>query len=237
LASPGRRIAALAAWAALAIGGAPLPAETATGGIDGPAGPSQEVLALALRAVECARRSGVGVEASRVALIDYSLPSLDERLWVFELATGELLFRDHVAHGRGTGENYATQFSNLPGSHQTSLGLFLTDEVYSGQNGYSLRMDGLEPGVNDLARERAIVMHGADYVDPVGGTTRGRLGRSWGCPAVRREVARPIIDALAGGQFLFAYYPDRAWLASSPFLTCGDAPEPEVLEASNARTG
>jgi hypothetical protein len=182
------------------------------------------VLALALDAVRCAQRSGLGNEASRLAVIDYSIPSLEPRLWVFELATGGLLFHDHVAHGRGTGENYAIHFSNLPESHQTSLGLFLTDDVYTGRNGYSLRMDGLEPGINDLARERAIVMHGAPYVDPVGGNQRGRLGRSWGCPAVRPEVARPIIDALAGGQFVFAYYPDREWLASSRFLSCDAAP-------------
>lgn len=181
---------------------------------------SPSVLGLALDAVSCAQESGHGREASRIAVIDYSLPSLEPRLWVFDLDSGELLFRDHVAHGRGTGENDATSFSNRPGSHQSSLGLFLTDETYVGQNGYSLRMDGLEAGVNDLARERAIVMHGARYVNPAGQRKQGRLGRSWGCPAVRVDVARPIIDALAEGQFVFAYYPDRDWLATSRFLSC-----------------
>jgi hypothetical protein len=182
---------------------------------------SPAVLSLALDAVSCAKESGHGLEASRVAVIDYSRPSLEARLWVLDLETGELLFRDHVAHGRGTGENDARDFSNRPGSLQSSLGLFLTDDPYVGQNGYSLRMDGLEEGVNDLARERAIVMHGAPYVDPAAGRRQGRLGRSWGCPAVRLDVARPIIDALAEGQFVFAYYPDREWLRSSRFLSCG----------------
>jgi hypothetical protein len=185
-------------------------------------GPSAEVLALALESVRCAQQAGIGREASRVALIDYSIPSLRERLWVIDLATSRILFRDHVAHGRGTGDNYAQHFSNRPGSHQSSLGLFLTDERYAGHNGYSLRMEGLEPGINDQARARAIVMHGADYVDPKLGQRLGRLGRSWGCPAVRRDVAHPIIDALAEGQFVFAYYPDREWLASSRFLACGE---------------
>ncbi|MBM4265436.1 MAG: murein L,D-transpeptidase catalytic domain family protein [Deltaproteobacteria bacterium] len=184
--------------------------------------PPADALALALESVRCAQSAGHGRKASRLALIDYRVPSLQERLWIIDLATGRIVFRDHVAHGRGTGENLAQHFSNKPGSHQSSLGLFLTNEIYQGRNGYSLRMDGLEPGVNDQARERAIVMHGASYVDPIGGKTRGRLGRSWGCPAVRTEVAHPIIDALAGGQFLFAYYPDETWVSSSRFLQCDD---------------
>jgi hypothetical protein len=213
-------IRALAVWVGLMTAGLPSTADAAD---PPPAVPdlSPEVLLLALDSVRCAQRSGLGVDAARLAVIDYSIPSLEPRLWVFQLATGELLFRDHVAHGRGTGENFAIHFSNQPGSHQTSLGLFLTDNVYTGRNGYSLRMDGLEPGINDLARERAIVMHGAPYVDPVGGKEHGRLGRSWGCPAVRSEVARPIIDALAEGQFVFAYYPDLVWLTSSRFFSCG----------------
>jgi hypothetical protein len=184
--------------------------------------PAADVLALALESVRCAQSAGYGRNASRLALIDYRVPSLEQRLWVIDLASGRTIFRDHVAHGRGTGENLAQHFSNRPGSHQSSLGLFLTNEIYHGRNGYSLRMDGLEPGVNDQARDRAIVMHGAPYVDPVGGKARGRLGRSWGCPAVRAEMAHPIIDALADGQFLFAYYPDTTWIASSRFLQCGD---------------
>jgi hypothetical protein len=226
--------AAFAALIAFAVGASPLRAEVGTDAFPRPPDLSGEVLELALQSVRCAQRSGVGADASRLAVIDYSIPSLEPRLWVFQLGTGEILFRDHVAHGRGTGENYATHFSNLPESHQTSLGLFLTDEVYTGRNGYSLRMDGLEPGFNHLARDRAIVMHGAPYVDPVGGQSRGRLGRSWGCPAVRPAVARPMIDALAGGQFLFAYYPDREWLASSRFLSCGAPAVPADVAARSS---
>jgi hypothetical protein len=185
---------------------------------------ARDVLGLALESVGCAQRAGIGADARRLAIIDYTVPSLDPRLWVFDLAAGALLFREHVAHGRATGEDLARAFSNQPGSHQSSLGLFLTQDAYQGRNGYSLRMDGLEPGVNDLARARAIVMHGADYVDPSAGRGRGRLGRSWGCPAVRLSVARPIIDSLAEGQFVFAYYPDREWLAASRLLTCGGEP-------------
>jgi len=179
------------------------------------------VLDLALRARSCAIAHGDMADGSRLAVIDYSRPSTEPRLWVFDLqGAPRLLFAEHVAHGRGSGENFARRFSNDDGSFQSSLGLFATAETYSGEHGYSLRLDGMEPGVNDHARQRAIVMHGAWYVDPALARTQGRIGRSQGCPAVREGIARPMIDALRGGQLLFAYYPDAAWLARSRFLAC-----------------
>lgn len=178
-----------------------------------------KVLALALEARDCAKDAAP--DAERLAVIDYSRPSTEPRLWVFDLAARKLLFAEHVAHGRGSGENLATAFSNRNGSHQSSLGLFVTAETYQGGNGYSLRMDGLEPGVNAAARDRLIVMHGAPYVDPLAAALQGRLGRSFGCPAVRPEVARKVIDTLKQGQLLFAYYPDEDWLEDSRFLGCG----------------
>lgn len=177
------------------------------------------VLDLALHARDCALASAPA--ARRLAVIDYSRPSTEPRLWVFDLESEQLLFTEHVAHGRGSGENIATAFSNREGSHQSSLGLFRTAETYHGGNGYSLRMDGLEPGVNDAARDRLIVMHGARYVNPLVATEQGRLGRSYGCPALRPEVAREVIDSLKQGQLVFAYYPDPDWLDGSPFLGCG----------------
>jgi hypothetical protein len=139
---------------------------------------------------------------------------------VFDLESKALLFREHVAHGQGTGENMARTFSNREGSHASSLGLFRTLDTYHGGNGYSLRMEGLEPGTNDAALARAIVMHGAPYVNPENALRQGRLGRSWGCPALRPEVARAVIDSLKHGQMIFAYYPDANWLTKSPFLDC-----------------
>ena len=153
---------------------------------------------------ECAGGRGLAGAGERLAVIDYARPSTEPRLWVFDLEGPSLLFVEHVAHGRGSGENLAQQFSNRDGSHQSSLGLFRTGETYEGGNGYSLRLDGLEPGLNDRARERAIVMHGATYVDPLQALRQGRLGRSFGCPAVRTAVARPLIDAIKQGQLLYA---------------------------------
>ena len=181
-----------------------------------------EVLALALEARACAVRHGDNRAADRLAVIDYSRPSTERRMWVFDLSLGKLLYAEHVAHGRGSGENMARAFSNIDGSHQTSLGLFRTAETYQGGNGYSLRMDGLEPGINDKARDRLIVMHGAPYVNPNQALAQGRLGRSYGCPAVRPQVAREVIDTLKGGHFVFAYYPDRQWLQASRFFKCGN---------------
>lgn len=179
-----------------------------------------QVLALALESAECASASGTIPAPRRLAVIDYSRPSTERRLWVFDLSAPRVLYSEYVAHGRASGENLPTAFSNLDSSHQSSLGLFSTAEVYTGHNGVSMRMDGLEPGFNDRARDRAIVMHGATYVDPQMAQRQGRLGRSYGCPAVRPAVAEAMIDALKGGQLVFAYYPDQQWLTQSKFFRC-----------------
>jgi hypothetical protein len=177
-----------------------------------------EVLALALDAGACANERGLARRGDILTVIDYSIPSTEPRLWTFDLSGRKLLFREHVAHGVNSGGNRPTKFSNINGSRQTSLGLFVAEEPYYGANGYSMRMRGLEKGVNHLARERAIVMHGAPYVNPEAARKQGRLGRSWGCPAVRTAVARKMIDTLKNGSLIFAYYPDNQWLASSAFL-------------------
>ncbi len=192
------------------------------------------VLSLALAARDCAAGSLGQAPSARLAVIDYSRPSTTPRLWVFDLANDTLLFREYVAHGQGTGENLAHSFSNRDGSHESSLGLFRTADTYVGHNGYSLRMQGLEPGTNDAAMARAIVMHGAAYVNPQTALKQGRLGRSWGCPALRPEVAAAVIDSLKNGQMIFAYYPDSDWLAHSPFVNCRD--KRTALAGTSARS-
>lgn len=179
-----------------------------------------KVIALAARALTCVRRR---MPVRTLSVIDYSLPSTTPRLWVFDLGTRTLLFHVLVAHGRNSGDNYARHFSNTPGSLMSSLGTFVTDGAYIGHNGYSLRLRGLDGRFNDHAEQRAIVIHGADYVSRAFARTEGRLGRSWGCPAVRRAVARPLIDALRRNAVVFAYYPDPAWLHGAP--TLGDCPD------------
>ena len=187
------------------------------------------VLALALEARACAVRNGTVDPASRLAVIDYSRPSTAKRLWVFDLAQPRLLHHEHVAHGQGTGDNLARRFSNADGSHATSLGLFRTAETYMGGNGYSLRMDGLDPGFNDNARRRAIVVHGADYAEPSRIPALGRLGRSHGCPAVRRSVARVLIDDLKQRQLLFAYADDADFLRRGRSFACDGRSAGQIL--------
>ena len=199
-------------------------------------GINQQALTHAVAAMQCALNNGAE-PAKRLAVIDYSQPSSVRRLWIFDLKANRLLLRDFVAHGRHSGENFSTQFSNTEGSFQSSLGLFRTQESYRGKHGYSLRMDGLEPGVNDMARERAIVIHGADYVNPRLVKSQGRIGRSLGCPAVRPEVARMVVDQLKGGQFMFSWYPDRRWMQRSAYLNCKPQRVATVLRSLDNRRG
>ena len=131
----------------------------------------------------------------------------------------QVLFATVVSHGKNSGGNYATSFSNEEGSLKSSLGFYLTGETYKGRNGYSLILDGLEKGINDRARQRAIVMHGAAYSNPSVIRANGRLGRSFGCPAVPQALSRPIIDAIKGGSVLYIYAPIPEYLAQSSILT------------------
>lgn len=183
------------------------------------AGVPSEPLRAALRAWACGRARGE-FESPILTLVDYARPSTERRLWVLDLAEGAVLFHELVAHGRESGLREARRFSNESGSRQSSLGLFRTGQTYLGRHGYSLRLVGLEPGTNHRAEERGIVVHGADYATAAFATRHGRLGRSWGCPALDPSVHRAVIDTIRDGTALFAYHPDPDWLASSPFLRC-----------------
>lgn len=189
--------------------------------VDAP-GLDPRVLDLALRARECARKGGAATERadSVLSVIDFSRPSSEPRLWVLDLASGTTLYNERVAHGRTTGDLDATRFSNVPGSNASSVGLYRTAETYVGKHGRSLRLDGLDPGWNDRARDRAIVVHGASYCTLDHVEKWGRLGRSQGCPALDPAVTDAVIDTIRGGTLLFAYYPDADWLAGSSWLAC-----------------
>src|SRR5438309_1510240 len=177
-----------------------------------------EVLKLAIAAAGRAAHQGLVKRQNLLTVIDYSLPSTEPRLFVFDLAARKLLFRELCAHGKASGDVMTNFFSNEPGSEATSLGLFVTADTYTGHNGYSLRLKGLEEGINDTAWDRMIVMHGAYYVSQEAIRVLGRLGKSWGCPAIPVGVAKKIIDTIRGGSAVFAYYPEKRWLVSSAFL-------------------
>lgn len=154
-----------------------------------------------------------------ITIIDFSKPSTEERFLVIDLENKKILYKCLVAHGKNTGENYAKEFSNKPGSLMSSLGFYLTGKTYSGENGYSMRLEGLEKGINDKAGEREIVIHGAAYVSKEFINKYGRLGRSWGCPALPKEVSKEIIDLISGGSCLFIYGDDNFYKENSTFLT------------------
>lgn len=153
-----------------------------------------------------------------LTLIDFSRPSTEKRLFVIDMKQRKLLFSSVVSHGKNSGDNYATSFSNEYGSYKSSLGFYLTESTYQGKNGYSLILNGLEKGINDRARERSIVMHGAVYADPSVVNKGGRLGRSFGCPAVPQKLSRPIIDAIKGGSVMYIYAETPDYLAHSSVL-------------------
>ena len=176
--------------------------------------PSQPALASALRGY-----SQLGNELNKPVLtvIDFTLPSTQRRLWIIDMQAQKILLHTVVAHGRNSGLLHAEQFSNRPESYQSSLGFFKTGETYQGKHGYSLRLDGLEKGINDQARNRAIVLHGADYAKEEFLKSAGRLGRSLGCPAVPTELAPSIIQLIKNGTLLFVYGRDPDYLKTSKF--------------------
>lgn len=153
-----------------------------------------------------------------LTVIDYSMSSIQKRLFVLEMNTGKMLFNSLVAHGRNSGQNLATRFSNAGESHKSSLGFFITLNSYRGGNGYSLKLKGCEYGINNNALNRAIVMHGADYVSERFIGRNGYLGRSHGCPAVPLELNKKIIDVIKNGSCVFLYHPSKKYLAHSKIL-------------------
>jgi hypothetical protein len=173
------------------------------------AGLRTEILDLALRAHARVKADG-RTSSPLLTVIDYSLPSRERRLWVLDTETGSVLERELVAHGNRTGGDVATAFSNRIGSNQSSLGTFVTGKTYTGKHGKSLRLHGLDAGLNDLAFDRAIVVHGANYVNEGIVAQLGRLGRSQGCPALSPAASARIIDRIKDGSVVFSYHPSAS---------------------------
>ncbi|EKE00744.1 MAG: hypothetical protein ACD_21C00284G0009 [uncultured bacterium] len=177
-----------------------------------------KVIRLAIEAFYRAKQTGVNIKRPILTVIDYTLASTQKRLWVVDLERRQILHTSLVAHGKYSGENYTTSVSNRIGSLQTSVGLFLTEDTYFGRDGYSLHLQGLEEGFNDQAKVRTIVLHGAPYVNEKFAAVAGRIGRSWGCPAVEKPLAKPIINTIKDGTLIFSFYDHPQWLKQSKFL-------------------
>jgi len=153
-----------------------------------------------------------------LTIIDFTQPSTKKRMWLIDMHTGEIVHHTLVAHGINSGANYATRFSNNPGSLQSSIGVYVTLDVYHGKWGRSLNLHGLEEGINSNALTRRIVVHQASYVDPKVILKKGRLGRSWGCFTLNAPIGEDVISMMSMGSVIFAYYPDNNWLATSKFI-------------------
>lgn len=176
------------------------------------------VLERALVAAHTARRAGFGRRKPFLTVVDHDRPSSQRRWWTFDLKTRRLVFHEHVAHGRGTGEERAERVSNEADSHASSVGLFVTREIFRGRRGRSLRLIGLEPGFNDRAFARAIVVHGAFYMSAAYRSEHGRFGQSHGCPALDPAISWEVIRTLAGGSLVFVHLTEPTWLAESSWL-------------------
>lgn len=194
-----------------------------------PAGISPEVFRHALAAHKEATSEGK-TTSLMLTIIDYSRPATEKRLWVVDVVTHDVLESEYVAHGEGSGDLVPTQFSNKDGTHQSSLGTFITGSPYEGVRGHSLRLFGLEAGINDNAFARGLVIHGTPGVSQAKALS-GSQGRTEGCPAVPSEAARRLIARIANGSVVFAWYPDRDFLEKSGFLDRGAVAERLGAEA------
>jgi hypothetical protein len=153
-----------------------------------------------------------------LSIVDFSLPSSKKRLFVIDVTTGKLLFNTFVSHGRNSGQDMATEFSNDANSFKSSLGFYVTGNTYSGEHGFSLRLEGQEAGINDNAYDRSIVMHAANYVNEKVIKAKGFIGRSLGCPAVPPSLHKAIINTIKDGSCLFLYSPDTFYISHSRII-------------------
>ena len=153
-----------------------------------------------------------------ITIIDFNKSSREERFYTIDLENRKVLYHSLVAHGQNTGGDMAKYFSNNEGSHQSSLGFYVTGETYTGSKGFSLRLDGMDKGYNDRMRERAVVIHAADYVNKAFAQKQGRLGRSWGCPALPNEINKNVINTIKDKTLIFAYFNDAKFLSASDHL-------------------
>jgi len=182
------------------------------------AGLNRVAFELAQKGYDKLKEQGVILNDSIISIIDFSLPSSDKRLYVVDLKNYHVLYNTYVAHGKNSGKEMASSFSNSPSSNKSSLGFYKTLGTYIGHHGVSLKLEGLEKGINDNAYERAIVIHGADYVNPSYIPMLGYIGRSQGCPAVMTGEAVPIINTIKDGSCLFIYHPNSVYQHRSPIL-------------------
>lgn len=192
---------------------------------------SKEAFLYAMQGYQSLQEGGELKNDKILTIADFTLPSSKKRLFIIDMETGKLLFNTFVSHGRNSGTDMATRFSNRIDSHQSSLGFYVTGNTYNGKNGYSLKLDGMEGGINDNALARAIVVHGSAYVNEKIASAKGFIGRSFGCPAVPSKLAKAIINTIRNGSCLFIYGNDARYIAMSKFLSRPHSLLPDTMIA------
>lgn len=186
--------------------------------LDGFSSISADAMKYALTGYAALNEAGKILQKDIITIVDFSKPSTQERLFVINLRTKSVIAKSLCAHGRNSGEIFAEKFSNNAESYQSSLGFYIANETYDGKHGYSLRLDGEEAGINDNARDRGVVVHGADYVSKSFINNTGRLGRSQGCPALPMDMYQKIISLIKGGSCFFIYHPNNYYRTHSLIL-------------------
>lgn len=181
-------------------------------------GLSKKAFQYALKGYVYLLDQGKLTNANILTIVDFSKPSTEKRMYVIDMENLKVLYQTYVAHGRNSGKLYADRFSNIPESNMSSLGFYVTGDTYIGQHGYSLKLNGEEKGINDNAYKRAIVMHSADYASKGFINSQGYLGRSYGCPALPKELSKPIIETIKDGSCMFVYAPSKTYETKSNLL-------------------
>jgi hypothetical protein len=181
-------------------------------------GLEKEIFFNAYRGFQYLRAKGLVKKSNLLTIIDYSQSSNNRRLYVVDILNSRLLFNTFVSHGKNSGDEYATSFSNFTNSNKSSLGFMVTGGTYSGVAGLSLALHGMEPGINDKVRARSIVMHGSKFVNESVMSIRGVIGKSYGCPAVPYGMHSRIIEAIKGGSVLFVNHPDKWYAVNSTIM-------------------
>lgn len=188
--------------------------------LNGPSRPAYDVFQKGINGFKKLKMEGkIPNNKNIISIIDFRLASSEKRMWIIDINSLEVLHHTYVAHGKNTGVKYAKKFSNTPESLQSSLGFYVTAESYYGKHGLSLRLDGQENGFNNNARKRAVVLHSADYASPGFVQSQGRLGRSFGCPAIPPKDHKKIVNLIKEGNCLFIYYPDENYLGQSKYVS------------------
>lgn len=181
-------------------------------------GLSQQAFEEAVKGFNYLKEHGKINNTDLITIADFSKPSTKKRLFIIDLVNSKILFNTYVAHGQNSGREFANELSNIPDSYQSSPGFYVTSSTYTGKNGFSMYLYGMEKGINDRAYDRAIVMHGAPYVSEDFVNSHGYLGRSWGCPAVPEHLSKQIISKIKNGTCLFIYSDKENYLKRSTIL-------------------